>query len=243
MLTLLTLVSGVFSADPVQLQLFFESECPFCQQFITGSLQEAWGHGPEFQKVCNFTLYPFGNAKETKGDGNSYTYTCQHGERECQGNLVEACVWGLSGNNATFYMPFMFEFEGLLSKDKNTDVMKLAEQAGAAVKWDDQTVSDLGDCYSKPEGNRFQHQVAELTAALDPPHQYVPWLVLNGEHTDAIQQSCQSNLLQCVCKEYKGTSTLCDNVNRFVVADPTHKTGHTHREIPSMIKRFTSNSE
>jgi len=240
MLTIFALLSWVL-ADPVQLQLYFEAECPFCQNFIVGSLQEAWSHGADFQKVCNFTLYPYGNAKEKTGDDGSYTYQCQHGERECQGNLVEACVVGLSDNNATFYMPFMFEFEGLLKKDGDTDVMKLAQKAGNTIGWSAQTVTDLGDCFSGPQGNKFQHNMAVLTSQLDPPHQYVPWLVLNGKHTDDIQQDCQSNLIQCICKVYTGTSSLCDNVNRFVVADPTYKTGHTHKQLFNMIKRLNSN--
>merc|ERR1712154_316593 len=143
----------------------------------------------------------------------------------------------------TFYMPFMFEFEDRLSKSRVTDVMKLAQQAGQAIGWTDQAVQDLSDCYTQPMGNKFQHEIATLTAALSPPHQYVPWIVVNGEHTDAIQQSCQTNVLDCVCKEYTGSSKLCDDVNNGIVAEPDHVTGHTNRDLPNMIKRFPSVSQ
>merc|ERR1719150_206286 len=101
-----------------------------------------------------------------------------------------------------------------------TDVMKLAKQAADTASWGH--YDDLAACYTSPQGNAFQHQMAQITAALSPPHQYVPWIVMNGVHSDSTQQACQSNFLACVCKAYTGTSKLCSNVNKFTVAAPTH---------------------
>ena len=41
------------------------------------------------------------------------------------------------------------------------------------------------------------------TEALSPPHKYVPWIVINGEHTDELQNEAQTNLVALVCKLYK----------------------------------------
>lgn len=239
MLAVLTgMLSAAFAAsDAVQVQLYFESMCPFCQQFITGTLQEAFSHDG-FDKVANFTLYPFGNARETSNSG-SYSYKCQHGERECQGNLVEACFVGLTGFDPSSYMPFVFAFESALGKDGKTEVMSLAKTAGDKAGWPSNvSYDDLSSCYTSPQGNNFQHQMAVLTNALSPSHQYVPWIVFNGVHDDGIQQACQENFLHCVCKAYTGTSDLCDKVNKFIVAAPTHKKiGHTRPDLFNMIVR------
>ena len=49
------------------------------------------------------------------------------------------------------------------------------------------------------------------TESLDPPHQYVPWIVINGEHTNELQTEAQTNLVALVCKEYKvGDFQICD---------------------------------
>ena len=41
------------------------------------------------------------------------------------------------------------------------------------------------------------------TESLDPPHNYVPWIVVDGEHDNEIQQAAMDNLLALVCKLYK----------------------------------------
>jgi interferon, gamma-inducible protein 30 len=33
----------------------------------------------------------------------------------------------------------------------------------------------------------LMHQMGKDTESLDPSHTYVPWIVVNGQHTDEIQ--------------------------------------------------------
>ena len=54
-----------------------------------------------------------------------------------------------------------------------------------------------------PEGNRLEHAMGAKTESLDPPHNYVPWIVVDGEHDNDIQQAAMDNLLALVCKLYK----------------------------------------
>ena len=54
-----------------------------------------------------------------------------------------------------------------------------------------------------PEGNRLEHAMGAKTESLDPPHNYVPWVVVDGEHSNEIQQAAMDNLLALVCKLYK----------------------------------------
>jgi interferon gamma-inducible protein 30 len=35
-------------------------------------------------------------------------------------------------------------------------------------------------CFNGTLGNQLEHQMAVKTEALDPPHKYVPWIVLNS---------------------------------------------------------------
>ena len=37
------------------------------------------------------------------------------------------------------------------------------------------------------EGNDLMHELAVKTEALIPSHDYVPWIVLNGDHNEDIQ--------------------------------------------------------
>ena len=54
-----------------------------------------------------------------------------------------------------------------------------------------------------PEGNRLEHAMGAKTESLDPPHNYVPWIVVDGEHDNETQQAAMDNLLALVCKLYK----------------------------------------
>ena len=47
--------------------------------------------------------------------------------------------------------------------------------------------------------------MALKTNALVPPHGYVPWITLNGKHTNDIQDKATFNLLGLVCDTYQGT--------------------------------------
>ena len=44
-----------------------------------------------FWDICEFNFYPYGNARRQKV-GDQWTFTCQHGTRECEGNFVETCA-------------------------------------------------------------------------------------------------------------------------------------------------------
>ena len=68
-------------------------------------------------------------------------------------------------------------------------------------------------------GNQYEHEMAQATNALNPAHTYVPWILVNGNHTDDVQSSVQTGLLKYVCDNYEGPnrSPDCDNAR----AQPT----------------------
>lgn len=48
------------------------------------------------------------------------------------------------------------------------------------------------------------HTIAQKTAALNPPHKYVPWVVADGQHTEDINDAVTDNLLKYVCDNFQG---------------------------------------
>lgn len=213
-----------FSQIPktARIQLYYESLCPYSIAFIT---EQLW---PTFVRVgylMDVQLIPFGNAfKEqpqkqqeqpyqeaadsagTSGDGSAnlverfalphllsgepgYHYSCQHGPEECFGNVVQSCAANIF-NDTILSLAFV-------------TCMSLAQRPheageecarGIARNWD-----AIQRCAHGGKGLRLQDQMSERTWNLDPPHHYVPWIVLNEEHSDEIQAMAQTDLLQVVC--------------------------------------------
>jgi len=181
--------------DPVSITLYYESLCPFCRDFISEQFYPTW-------KILHSTgimtadMIPYGNAHETKLSSGSWNYTCQHGPKECEGNLIENCIMEAASYNVDIYFPVIFCMENA------TDPIAAAEDCVNAsnLKWQSILTCSKGD-----QGNALMHKSAMKTGALNPPHKYVPWIVANGQHTDSMQQSAQTNLLDFVCDIYKGT--------------------------------------
>lgn len=73
-------------APKVKVDFYTESLCPGCIQFSTGTLAPAL---KSIGSIIDLSLYPYGNAQTDPETGD---ITCQHGELECQLNVMENCA-------------------------------------------------------------------------------------------------------------------------------------------------------
>ncbi|XP_060753899.1 gamma-interferon-inducible lysosomal thiol reductase-like [Neoarius graeffei] len=183
-------VNSSRSAEPVNVTVYYESLCPDCQEFLALQLM------PTFimlNDIMGLELVAYGNAKE-KQVGDKYEFTCQHGSDECLGNMIETCVMKKVPEAA---VPVIYCMEAA------ADVVKAAEPCLALFS--PQTrFGDVMACVNGDEGNQLMHQNAKATAALQPPHEYVPWVTINSEHTDDLQEKAMGSLFLLVCSLYKG---------------------------------------
>jgi len=201
-----------FASKPVNIALYYEALCPFCRQFITEQLYPTWSTLYK-SGIMNVTLVAYGNAQEVEVSPNTYKYTCQHGPDECYLNAVENCVMSYAKFTIESYFPIINCIE------KADDGVKAAPACvtDGKLNW-----SSIEKCVNGSESNALLHKAALLTGSLTPAHQYVPWIVVNGAHTDEMQQDAQDDLLKFVCKTYTGKKpAACQTFlkrNRFTVA-------------------------
>ena len=87
--TIALLSATLAIAEKVKVELYYESLCPYSEAIITGSFKTAF-NTPGFLDMAEILLVPYGNAKEYP-NGDSWTYTCQHGINECLYNQIETC--------------------------------------------------------------------------------------------------------------------------------------------------------
>jgi len=194
------------SAKPVQVDLYYEALCPFCKQFITQQLFPTWVTLYKFQMI-NISLVPYGNAKEQKISQYKYNYTCQHGPDECVLNTIENCI--MNQTDFDNYFPIINCIEN--SEDP-------IQEAKSCVKKGNLSWKKVEHCTNGSLGNRLTHEAAVKTSQLNPSHTYVPWIVVNGEHTESMQNDAQKDLLKLICDTYTGkTPKVCDTYQKISV--------------------------
>jgi len=180
-------------APRVKLSLYYETLCPGCQMFIGQQV------GPAYKQIGNIMdieFVPYGNAHETH-DGTKWVFQCQHGEQECVGNVITTCSMDIL-KNFTTYFPFILCMETA----PGMDYAKVGPECAQKLSID---FAPIDACYKGTQGNQLEHQMALKTEALNPPHKYTPWIVINGKHTETLQQRAQRNLVEVICETYTGT--------------------------------------
>jgi len=141
--------------------------------------------------VSSWEVVPWGNAKMA-GDG---TVTCQHGPNECKGNKLQACA---QAHNANISVQMdLFRCMGEAYPASVTDAQACAVAAG--MDWD-----TISTCYDGAEGDALIQANYKRTAALNPPHAGVPWVVVNDVPLDD-----RDALLGAICDAFVGTKPAC----------------------------------
>jgi len=182
--------------SPVLVELYYESLCPGCRAFVTGSLYAAYTLLQD-TGIMKIAMYPYGNAHQSQNPDGSWSFECQHGENECLGNLLEVCVMAHTDWDFNHYLPIISCMEGAdnpveAAKGCITDLSSLPYQV-------------VKTCASGPQGNSLMHSLGNKTESLDPPHEYVPWVVVDGEHTEDMEKQAMGDLVGLVCGMYKGS--------------------------------------
>ncbi|KNA08335.1 hypothetical protein SOVF_163510 [Spinacia oleracea] len=175
------------SAGKVQLDFYYESLCPYCAKFIINELPIIFQNG--LIDIVDLRLFPWGNARLTSNN----SFTCQHGPTECLFNSIEACAID-TWPNLDKHFPFISCVENQVSEGNYTQWKTCFKELGLNPK-------AVTSCYKGEYGKKLQLKYGALTAALEPPHQYVPWVVVDGEPL----LEDYENFVSYICKAYQGT--------------------------------------
>ncbi|WOK95838.1 hypothetical protein Cni_G04545 [Canna indica] len=173
------------SASKVSLGLYYESLCPYSANFIVNYLAKIFDDG--LISIVDLDLVPYGNARIRNG-----TMVCQHGPYECLLNTVEACAIN-SWPDLNKHFRFIYCVESLVAKHKYFEWQSCFSETGLDS-------AGVLECYDNEYGKELELKYAVQTDALDPPHKYVPWVVVDGQPL----YEDYENFEAYVCKAYSG---------------------------------------
>lgn len=174
--------------------------CIDCQRFFQNQLYDTFqALGPE---VIELNIVPFGNAQLHE---LSQTVTCQHGEGECDANSWEQCA--IEQTIPRVYMEFLNCLEHELPMGHYDESLPQSLFVGCAAFTDDLDDYALKACHDNPmQSWMLQEKYAKAT----PEHDYVPWVVVDGNKID--EES--DDLLKVICEAFRangGRSNACDH--------------------------------
>ncbi|XP_048425026.1 gamma-interferon-responsive lysosomal thiol protein-like [Pyrus x bretschneideri] len=175
----------------VSLALYYESPCPYSANFIVNYLVKLFKD--ELISIVDLKLSPWGNAKLRSND----TFTCQHGPSECLLNTVEACATEIWSALNDLFLSFIAPRVWFMSTSSPSGSHVTRNWAWIQSLLLNATAVDM-------HGKELELQYAAETSAFQPPHQYVPWVVVDGKPL----YEDYENFLSYVCNACNGTTAL-----------------------------------
>lgn len=169
--------------NKITLSIYFESRCPYSKKFHLEQLK------PTFNLLSdhiNLDLIPYGNAKFVGPN----KIECQHGEKECETNRLMACV----NKYGKKYMKDIVATIGCLFSTPSDEIYCIRGYLPGA---DYDTVMK---CKESNESMEMMKEFDERSEHID----YVPWIEINGDHEDDMQEDCQYNLFSTLCDMFSG---------------------------------------
>ena len=168
-------------ADNVKVEFYYEVLCPDCSEMMVGELKQ-YHELDDMMAITDFEFVAFGNGKVLTREPP--TFKCQHGEKECYGNMVELCA--IKHNPWNYWDFLLCEESSLDFSDEG--VTKCAKKVGIIA-------DEILTCAKGTEGPLLHLDAADNT----PEHLGVPWVIVDGRLMGESER-----LIDLVCAAYQG---------------------------------------
>jgi len=185
-------VSSTSATPTVKINLYYESLCPYCRNFIVSQLGPTF---TKFKKYLDVELNPYGNARMRPNPykKGQYIFNCQHGEPECRGSIMEACIIDKLPTNHS-PVPVVYCIEKSSNPSSPYVVQQCLKQKGVTSP----TFEEVQRCANGPEGNAIFAKMGKQT----PPHGGVPFVIVNGHYDQVIINEALRDLSGMLCRYF-----------------------------------------
>ncbi|CAK75284.1 unnamed protein product (macronuclear) [Paramecium tetraurelia] len=198
----ITLCQSRLSVD-----VYTESLCPDCMEFLLNSLTEAVDT-PDIEEMVHIRVVPYGNVKRVYNQATGkWQFTCQHGAVECYGNYVQLCGQNIlatkyPNDNEILQVQWAICIDRRIFKPyTNTRFDEAASLCAADFGISGTAVKE---CANGDQGYKLHLAAAEETDGLSPAHNYVPWITTNKRHIVTEEDLILEDLVAWACTNYQG---------------------------------------
>ncbi|GAB0096586.1 gamma-interferon-inducible lysosomal thiol reductase [Sergentomyia squamirostris] len=185
------------SGLPVVVGVYYEALCPDSKHFVVKQLQATHDIAPQLMDI---EYIPYGKASTTVKPDGSLQFDCQHGQIECEANIIHACkVEVITDPDLRLKMVTCMIRDNIVPKDAFHRCTKENNVEDA---------DKIQKCYSGVHGKELLKMHGEKTQSLRPRMEFVPTVTLDGGQYK--QSLILKNLLKEVCKVVAGRGPAPD---------------------------------
>ncbi|CAH1173545.1 unnamed protein product [Phaedon cochleariae] len=186
-------------AKNISVSVFYESLCPDSVDFLSNQFYPAY---ISIKEKIQVELVPFGKATANWANG-TWIFSCQHGPKECYGNMVHSCAIDLSpGDNSTEFVVCAMK-SGDASLDGN--LQQCAIDHG--VNW-----TEIQNCVKSGKGNELLAKNGNRTGEVKEKVTFIPMVVFEHTYKEALQTIALRNFLEI--SEFLISESECERCKR-----------------------------
>ncbi|XP_049943946.1 gamma-interferon-inducible lysosomal thiol reductase-like isoform X2 [Schistocerca serialis cubense] len=174
----------IFADNTATVGVYYETLSLPCKGFFINQLLPAYRQAPD---RINVALVPFG--KTVVNSTNPYIFTCQHGERECEGLKIHSCAVSLIHDQTSLLN--LTDCTIRNQTDPEAILTECATTLGIELK-------PIQDCAKSTNGSQLLKLNGDKTKDLNPGVKNLPTITLNGRQDQ--QSELLSNLWNEICK-------------------------------------------
>ncbi|XP_047099441.1 GILT-like protein 1 [Schistocerca piceifrons] len=183
----------VFADNTATVAVYYETLNQTCKGFFIDQLLPAYNQAPDRITV---KLVPFG--KTVVNSTDPLTFTCEHGQRECEGLKIHSCAIAHVQDQTSLLN--LAECTIRNQTDPEARLIECATDLGIEV-------SPIEDCAKSTNGSRLLKLNGDKTKELNPPLTDLPTITLNGRQDE--QQQLLTNLWNEICKVLQPKPSSC----------------------------------
>lgn len=179
----------------VLVSVYYEALCPDSRSFVITQLVPTNNILEDYVSV---QLIPYGKA-ETIVTNDDYIFKCQHGETECEANIIHACAIEKIKDPKK-----SLEVVACMIKN-NIHPMSIFKHCTKELDEQEEILS----CSQSIEGRKLLAKHGEATKALRPRVGFIPTITLDHKSDNQVQ--ILKNLMRQVCLKLKKPPQRCDD--------------------------------